>query len=138
MIILQSRTIFTGSYYYLSVLADNDRIPAGTWYGTAVCTFTKTARLLSLVVLHRGFKRCRSSVQLCTHTLLGTAVLKYDTYCSRFGRRVHYSVRGVFAQEVDGGGTEGMLLRRTSKRLLSNHLELQICWIYNFFKQKNV
>ena len=29
----------------------------------------------------------------------------------------------VFAQEVDGGGSEGMLLNRSSKRLLSNHLE---------------
>ena len=30
----------------------------------------------------------------------------------------------VFAQEVDGSGTEGMLCPRSSKRLLSNHLEL--------------
>jgi hypothetical protein len=30
----------------------------------------------------------------------------------------------VFAQEVDGGGSEGMLRKRSSKSLLSNHSEL--------------
>ena len=34
-----------------------------------------------------------------------------------------YTDTGTFAKEVDGGGTEGMLLNRSSKRLLSNNSE---------------
>ena len=33
------------------------------------------------------------------------------------------SSTSVFAQEVDGGGSEGMLLNRSFKRLLSNNSE---------------
>jgi hypothetical protein len=35
-------------------------------------------------------------------------------------RGIHTRFSGEFAQEVDGGGTEGMLRNHTCKRFLSN------------------
>ena len=48
------------------------------------------------------------------------------TYCTIVQNQIIavYYHGSAFAQEVDGGGTEGMLLKRSSKWLLSNHLEL--------------
>ena len=66
----------------------------------------------------------------CPAKLLSDPVGKLRYRSTKFSTKF-----SVFAQEVDGGETEDMLLNRISKRLLSNNLKQKV-WIQTLFWKK--